>query len=552
MLKQNTTWLFAMIGGATAAMAAGTVSSSAGHRVIIGGLGHNSSICLAHLNTKTGHLSISDSWAKTAGPSPAFMAWSSSSSGSGGLPVRNILIANHAGSNGEAITAMQLYPPYAKRCSSVKTDDPCHISLHPSGRWAATASYDAGTVGIVELMPAPQAVEVSHTSPAAALLAGQQQQQQQEGRSEAVAAAGAEDAGVFLPAELQLGRVTTYPTELVGAAAHEAKFSPDGSLLYVPCLKSDWVRMFKFDAQTGKLTPNSYLSASSAAAAATAGFGPVAAAGELDSANPAAELGLAASLGTGGSSDSNTTAAPAAASAAAVPPTAAHAQVAGSSSSGDNRALLPDGSGPRHIVFHPKLPVAYVFNELSSTIARFDWDSSGSSSGLLTADFDQQPDRIVSTLPPGTSADSVCIKYGMSVVAGSNPPGDIACTDMCRPYGGAELALSNDGRFLYASNRGLCEGTPAAGKSSIVVFAVDGVTGALTALDWRYGGGDVQHPRHFSLTPDEANAYLLVANMNGASVTVFRRDSSSGLLSKVATVSTAGAGVQQPAFVAVI
>ncbi|WIA11430.1 hypothetical protein OEZ85_011547 [Tetradesmus obliquus] len=351
------------------------------------------------------------------------MAWSSSDSSTS--PVRNIVIANHAGNNGEAITSMQLYPPYAKRSASVRTDDPCHIGLHPSGRWAATASYDAGTIGIVELLPAPQAaaVEVSRTSPAAAMLLDEQQQQQQQ------------QEGVFLPAELQLSSVTTYPTELVGEAAHEAKFSHDGTLLYVPCLKSDWVRMFKFDAETGKLTPHSY------PAAAAAGPG------------------------------------------------------------------------------HP--------------------------SG-------QEPDRIVSMLPPGTSAEPVCVKYGMTVVAGSNPPGDIACTELCRPYGGAELALSNDGRFLYASNRGLCEGTPAAGKSSIVAFAVDQASGALTALDWKFGGGDVQHPRHFSLTPDEANAFLLVANMHGESVTVFRRDASSGLLSKVSTVSTADSTVVQPAFVAVI
>jgi hypothetical protein len=83
---------------------------------------------------KSGQLTITDSWSKAAGPSPAFMAWSSSSDSSSGPPVRNILIANHAGSNGEAITSMQLYPPYAKRTSSVRTDDPCHIGLHPNGR----------------------------------------------------------------------------------------------------------------------------------------------------------------------------------------------------------------------------------------------------------------------------------------------------------------------------------------------------------------------------------------------------------------------------------
>jgi hypothetical protein len=82
----------------------------------------------------------------------------------------------------------------------------------------------------VELMPAPEAaaVEVSQTLPAAAALLAEQQQQQgaDPGTAEAAAA-----AGVFLPAELLLGSVTTYPTEVIGAAAHEAKFSPDGSFL---------------------------------------------------------------------------------------------------------------------------------------------------------------------------------------------------------------------------------------------------------------------------------------------------------------------------------
>lgn len=136
--------LFIVIAAAVASMAAATLSSSAGHRVIIGGLGHNSSICMANLNLKSGQLSITDSWAKAAGPSPAFMAWSSSDSSTS--PVRNIVIANHAGNNGEAITSVQLYPPYAKRSASVRTDDPCHIGLHPSGRWDNSSSARAAAM----------------------------------------------------------------------------------------------------------------------------------------------------------------------------------------------------------------------------------------------------------------------------------------------------------------------------------------------------------------------------------------------------------------------
>jgi 6-phosphogluconolactonase (cycloisomerase 2 family) len=306
---------------------------------------------------------------------------------------------------------------------------------------------------------------------------------------------------IFILPHVEQVELPTCPPQVVTLPlfVHNIYVNVLHAVQYVPCLKSDWVRMFKFNADTGKLTPNSYPAAAAAAAGAS---------------QPAA------------GSD-------------------ARSSSVSSSSGGDNRVRLVPGSGPRHLAFHPALPVAYVLNELSSTIARFDWDgsssSSGSGSGLLTADFEQEPDRIVSMLPPGISADPVCVKLG-----------DTSCAELHRPYGGAELALSNDGRFLYASNRGLCQGTPAAGKSSIVTFAVDDATGALTPLDWQCGAGDVQHPRHISLTPDEANAFVLVANMNSGSVTVFRRDSSSGLLTKVATVLTAGGGVQQPAFVAVL
>lgn len=397
-------------------------------------------------------------------------------------------------------------------------------------RWAATASYDAGTVSVVELLSAPgPAVEVSQqqlqpaaTDPAVAAAQGE------DGPS----AASAEAQAVFLPAELRLGQHTTYPTEVVGKAAHEAKFSPDGTLLYVPCLKSDHIRMFNFNADTGSLTPNDY-PAAEGAAAATATDAPAGSTSTFDDINPAL---LSPAEAMHGSSSGSSKIAPAAAAAAA---------------SERNMARLPAGSGPRHVVFHPSLPVAYVLNELDSTIARFDWDTS--SGGRLVADFSRDAGRIVSILPPGASAEPVCIRYGVpGVQAGANPPGSITCEEYCSPQAGGELAISNDGRFLYASNRGLCEESDRPGVSNVVVFGVEGSTGALTPLAWEDADGEVNFPRHFSLTPDEGNAFLLVANQTGESVTVLRRDAGSGMLSKVGTVSTAAAGVQQPSFVAVM
>lgn len=307
------------------------------------------------------------------------------------------------------------------------------------------------------------------------------------------AAAGA----TSLPPAYWLGKHSTYPTDVIGKAAHQAAFSPDGSLLYVPCLKSDYIRMFKFDADTGALTPHNY----PAAAAAPANDAP-------------------ASSGDAGSDDIN----PVMLSPAEVKHSSSNAAEHPAASS-SNMARLPPGSGPRHIVFHPRLPVAYVLNELSSTVARFDCDLS--TGGHLLGDLISNADRIVSMLPPGVSATM---------------------------QGGGELAITNDGHFLYASNRGLSDENPAEppGVSNIVIFEVNGSTGALNPVAWDDGGGDVNFPRHFSLSPDENNTFLLVANQKSDSVTIFKRDVGSGLLSKACTVSVVEAGVQQPSFVAVL
>ena len=150
-------------------------------------------------------------------------------------------------------------------------------------------------------------------------------------------------------------------------------------------------------------------------------------------------------------------------------------------SADSNAAPLPPGSGPRHIAFHPTLPVAYVINEFNPSVAIFSWDPS---TGRLSADRAAQPWRLVPALPPDT------------------PPGG--------RHTGAEVAVSLDGRFVYASTRGLSNGS----LNVIGVFAVDATAGgALTPLAWEQGGGDLNNPRHFSLTTGDR--FLLAANQVG-------------------------------------
>ncbi|MFD0589877.1 lactonase family protein [Paenibacillus sp. GCM10027627] len=143
-------------------------------------------------------------------------------------------------------------------------------------------------------------------------------------------------------------------------------------------------------------------------------------------------------------------------------------------------ASLQGGTGPRHIAFHPRLAVAYVTNELASSITRLNLDRE---TGLIT------PGETYSTLPIGYS------KYNDS----------------------ADIHFSSDGKFLYTSNRG---------HDSIAVYSVDESNGTLTPIQHISSGGEL--PRNFGITPD--GNFLLAANGNSNNIVVFRRDQEKGTL----------------------
>jgi 6-phosphogluconolactonase len=140
------------------------------------------------------------------------------------------------------------------------------------------------------------------------------------------------------------------------------------------------------------------------------------------------------------------------------------------------------GAGPRHYTAHPTLPVAYVINELDSTVT-----------------------VLRRTLPDGgfTVAESV-----------STLPTEGPQPDFNAP---ADLHLSADGAFLYGSNRG---------HDSIAVFAVDQDDGRLAPVQHIPTGG--KFPRNFCLSPD--GRYLLVANQDSDNIVVFAIDRTSGKL----------------------
>jgi 6-phosphogluconolactonase len=143
-------------------------------------------------------------------------------------------------------------------------------------------------------------------------------------------------------------------------------------------------------------------------------------------------------------------------------------------------AIMRPGAGPRHLAFHPSLPLVFVANELGSTVTALRFDAN---SGVLS----QVQTR--STLPGGWT--------------GANYPADIH--------------LASSGRALYVSNRG---------HDSLAVFSVADATGALALEQVVPTDGD--WPRNFTLDP--TGRWLLVANQRSGSIVVFGRDPESGRL----------------------
>lgn len=143
-------------------------------------------------------------------------------------------------------------------------------------------------------------------------------------------------------------------------------------------------------------------------------------------------------------------------------------------------AVLRPGAGPRHIAFHPGGALAFLVNELESTVATCRWDAG---TGTLT------PRHLVPTLPPDF--------FGASTAAA--------------------IVVTPCGRFVYASNRG---------QDGIARFRVDGAR--LEPAGWTPSGG--RDPRFMTLAPDSGR--LLVANEQGDSLTEFAIDPGSGDLTQ--------------------
>jgi len=143
-------------------------------------------------------------------------------------------------------------------------------------------------------------------------------------------------------------------------------------------------------------------------------------------------------------------------------------------------AKVSPGAGPRHFAFHPNGKWAYVINEIGSTFTAFKYDGAR---GAL------DETQTISTLPDEFTDVSHC----------------------------ADCHVSPDGRFLYGSNRG---------HDSIVIFAIDPETGALSYVDHEPTGG--KWPRNFAIDP--TGSLLLAANEHSDDIVTFWIDRETGKL----------------------
>ena len=137
-------------------------------------------------------------------------------------------------------------------------------------------------------------------------------------------------------------------------------------------------------------------------------------------------------------------------------------------------ATLHSDYGPRHLLFDASGAHLYVIGELSGDIAVFDYAN-------------------------GTLTEKQVIK-----------------ADRMDARGAADIHLSPDGKFLYASLRLRGDG--------IVVFEV-GPGGLLNYVGYTATG---PHPRNFNITPN--GRYVLVCCRYNDAVEVYSRDASTGLI----------------------
>lgn len=145
----------------------------------------------------------------------------------------------------------------------------------------------------------------------------------------------------------------------------------------------------------------------------------------------------------------------------------------------DTSLQTAPAAGPRHFTFHPNGKWGYLVQELSGTVTVYRYNN-----GKLA------PQQTISILPKGFS----------------------------KPFSGADIHVSPDGKFLYTSVRDEA--------NLLSIFSIQKTTGKLKLVGHQSVLGKT--PRNFNFDP--SGNFLLVANQNSDDVVVFKINRKTGLL----------------------
>ncbi|MGZ8540965.1 MAG: lactonase family protein [Chitinophagaceae bacterium] len=137
------------------------------------------------------------------------------------------------------------------------------------------------------------------------------------------------------------------------------------------------------------------------------------------------------------------------------------------------------GAGPRHITFHPNGKYAYLLEELTGHVVVYEYQN-----GQLKLV------QRTSSLPSGQEGYA----------------------------GSADIHVSPDGQFLYATNRG--------DFNNIAIFKLDKNNGRASIIGFQSTLGKT--PRNFNFDP--SGNYLLVGNQESDEIVIFKRNARTGLL----------------------
>lgn len=149
------------------------------------------------------------------------------------------------------------------------------------------------------------------------------------------------------------------------------------------------------------------------------------------------------------------------------------------------KTSVEPASGPRHFEFHPKLKITYLLNEMSGDINVYKYDKRG-------------------------------------LIKQQTIKSSLAHQDDIVGVGSADIHITPNGKFLYASHRGVSD--------LITIYRVES-EGTLTATGQHSVMG--KNPRNFAIDP--TGRFLIVANGQSNNVVVMSIDPENGALTPTGT-----------------